>query len=257
MLFFFLCLLFAISSVSCTTHSQENRIFHIVSEVHSNDESVPDEIDLPFVFGNDFDIPGNSEMQIVAEMDEEGTLKALACASGLTLQQIKEIDINTAQRKLTGKKGMIPILRKAAPNVDSYIQVRRLGHTKEYAISLMNSKASKPPISDPDLEKLLKECPEVAPDYVRKHGEGTSVYYIVSDNDIAWLYSNPIQEDGKVLNYYYERYDAKEFDPKYADLIKEVNEKVEARMKSEKDRGDGFLLFFLGLEKGDIKIKRH
>ena len=60
---------------------------------------------------------------------------------------------------------------------------------------------------------------------------GQRVHYVLVDEDIAWDYRVQFKPDGSVDYVMESRRDAKEYDPKYSQTIREVEDEVKARLE--------------------------
>jgi hypothetical protein len=152
-----------------------------------------------------------------------------------------------------------------------YIEARGSGHTKLFLLAAITNRIEPLLIPDTDLRVLVLNKPLLPVSWLKKSDSGTStnkagqiasissvtsivngksktisttnlpaadevcrwVSYIATDGDITWRYVLRFKPNGK-LDYIDEsKYDAKEYDPRYAAIIKEVNEEVEAEMKKD------------------------
>ena len=152
-----------------------------------------------------------------------------------------------------------------------YVYYREEGHTKEYSLAVITNRLHPPAVSDNWLKMLLKEFPTLPVAMLRRCEQGaytnragteassgtystivqgrliTSNYvnlrtsdevvrwatYILADGELGWLYQvtiDPRRPEPLVCQVIV---DPKQYDPAYRDLIREVEEEVEAQMKRD------------------------
>jgi hypothetical protein len=158
----------------------------------------------------------------------------------------------------------------------SYVRAREEGHTRAFALAALTNRVQASSISDPDLRVLATNRAPLPLSWVRKAESGTTtnkagtvvsrttstrivngktvinetvhvpkvdevcrwVSYTVVDGEVAWRFFVMFKADGS-LNYVHDsRCDAKEYDPKYQKIIKEVEAEVEAEMKKNGNYGE-------------------
>lgn len=179
-------------------------------------------------------------------------------------------------------------------HLGSYVRTRHEGHTKAFLLAALTNSASSSPISDPDLRVLATNRTFLPLSWVRKEESGTTtnkagtvvsrtittrvvnnqtitnetthipkadevcrwVSYIVVDGEIAWRYFVMFNADGS-LNYVSDsKYDAKDYDPKYQKIIKEVEAQVRSEMKKNGSYGKfGSVHGFWHLKRDKLKAK--
>jgi hypothetical protein len=82
------------------------------------------------------------------------------------------------------------------------------------------------------------------------------VSYVLVDGEIAWSYMLNFNADGSLRDVSQRKNDAKEFDPKYAEVITKVNDEAHAEMKAEGTFGQfGSVHTFWSLKKENLKTK--
>jgi hypothetical protein len=153
-----------------------------------------------------------------------------------------------------------------------YADAREAGHTRDFALSAITNKTDLSSISDPDLRAFLKERPSLPADRLKKWASGTYTNkagevasqtttttirdgkiettnlkeipkddvvgrwatYVLVDGEVASEYSVQFKPDGSVYRVMGESLrDAKEFDPKYTQTIKDAMDQAEAELKKE------------------------
>jgi hypothetical protein len=145
-----------------------------------------------------------------------------------------------------------------------YSASRDEGHTRDFCMAALTNRTDLSSVTDPYLRALLKERPMLPADrltnsastaYTNKAGTivsqststtfvngkmvttnvtekpkgdevGQRVDYVLVDGEIAWVYFVQFKPDGTVDYVMESRRDAKEFDPKYSQTIKEVEDEV-------------------------------
>jgi len=152
-----------------------------------------------------------------------------------------------------------------------YIRQRVKGHTKEFLVACITNQPQKSALVDTDLQQLGKWRRELPLSWLKAQGSGTTtnkcgdisrwVEYTLVDGDIAEAYLLYFNSDGS-FNYDRseisgdEKFDAKEVDPKYEKLFREVTEEIEAEMKKQGDsKGLGSCHTFWRLKKEKLKQK--
>ena len=155
--------------------------------------------------------------------------------------------------------------REIAP-IDDW---NREWHTKKYLAAALVEKNNLENISDPDLKNLLAKRPELPASWLKKidwpQEEGDFVdeagnehrhaFFVLVDGDIAWTYTLYYGSDGAVSFLWEQKCDAKEYDPKYQDAIREVNQKVSEEMERKNIKGLGSCHTFWELKKKYLKAK--
>jgi hypothetical protein len=155
--------------------------------------------------------------------------------------------------------------------IESYARARAEGHTKGFLLAAMTNKPPATVISDPDLRALLKARPTLPVHLLRKVDSGTKtnhagevsgrsssfvmidgkvqtndvtyiqtqeeicrwVIYVLVDGEIAWRHVAQFKPDGSLGDITTWKQDAKDFDPKYRQVIEEVEKEVRAVMKQK------------------------
>jgi len=175
-----------------------------------------------------------------------------------------------------------------------YVQMRDDGHTKEFTVAVLTKKPTPITTSDPDLRVLLTRAPMLDAAQLRKLGSGTYtnkagkiastsssvtytdgklktstftnmptndevhrwVSYVLIDGDIAWQYDLRFMFIGNDATIEHTKCDAKEFDPKYMQIIKDVEVEVDAEMKRNGTSGKlGSVHTFWGLTQDKLSAK--
>ncbi|MGA2241446.1 MAG: hypothetical protein ABSH11_05350 [Verrucomicrobiota bacterium] len=178
--------------------------------------------------------------------------------------------------------------------LEAYVMGREQGHTKEFILSSFTNRTNVSAISDPDLCVLLQNEPAIPASWLKRSQTGTftnkagqtawrkTTYlkengvtrtnetvhipkmdevcrwtsYTLTDGDVAWRYVITFNADASLRDINCERMDAKELDPKYADIIKAVEVEVEAEMEKQCIRGRfGSVHTFWRLKKEKLKAR--
>jgi len=178
--------------------------------------------------------------------------------------------------------------------INQYIQMRDDGHTKEFTIAVLTKKPTLITTSDPDLRVLLRRAPMLDAAQLRKIDSGTYtnkagqissistsvtsrngtvrtnsvtnapttdeigrwVSYVLIDGDIAWQYDLRFMFSGEDATIIRTKCDAKEFDLKYMQIIKDVEAEVAAEMKQNGTSGKlGSIHDFWGMTQDKLKAK--
>lgn len=131
--------------------------------------------------------------------------------------------------------------------LDYYIESRLNGHTKEYVDASLNYKIDKMnlvhPI-DPDLQLLINNQPLIPSKWLKKMGEsritdttGTltkiRVDFSLVDDGIDWRYTVSHNPDGSFEGVSMFKHDAKEINPKYKEVMREVDDEITAAMRKD------------------------
>jgi hypothetical protein len=168
-------------------------------------------------------------------------------------------------------------LRAIEPRLRTYIAAREEGHTKAFLFAALTNSVAPAQVADPDLRALLLKEPLIPLAWVKKADSGTTtnkagqiagistavsiidgrmettsvtnqptadevcrwVSYGVKDGGIEWVYTLNYKQDGELDYIHPSRRDAKESDPKYQTIIKEVEDEVDAEMKRKGTFGKG------------------
>jgi hypothetical protein len=176
----------------------------------------------------------------------------------------------------------------------NYLRAREEGHTKEFLLSALTNRMELSKISDPYLRAIAKEEPLIPVHLLKKLQSGTSTnkagevktrtttieiingksitnetthipkvdeisrwakYYLV-DGEIGWEYFVRFEADGTFEGSREGRCDAKEFDPRFQQIIKDVEEEAHVEMKKDGSFGKlGSVHTFWNLKKEKLKAK--
>ncbi|HWI55735.1 MAG TPA: hypothetical protein VNZ22_00810 [Bacillota bacterium] len=177
--------------------------------------------------------------------------------------------------------------------LQAYVRSREEGHTREFFLAAITNSATPSSKVDRDMKALLAAHPLLPPSWLKKVESGTItnkagqaarrtttttlingkevtreqvhvpkvdevcrwVAYQLTDGEIAWRYTVQFKADGS-LDYVREsRYDAKDYDPEYQKIIKEVESEVTAQMTKTGNDGLGSSLTFWLLKKEKLRLK--
>jgi len=178
--------------------------------------------------------------------------------------------------------------------LEAYVMGREQGHTKEFMLSSFTSQTNVSTISDPDLRVLVQNELSLPASWLKKSQTGTytnkagqvawrkttldtkngvtktneTVHvpkmdevcrwtsYTLTDGEVAWRYVLTFHADASLRDINCQRMDAKELDPKYADIIKAVEVEAEAEMEKQGIRGKfGSVHTFWLLKKEKLKAR--
>jgi hypothetical protein len=196
----------------------------------------------------------------------EKDLESVQLARFGDTKETEFIDISLCQIGNSGKAFELlnPILRQ-------YVEGREEGHTREYIISAITNQPVNPSVPDRDLRAIMSKRKLIAASWLKKTdagaitnkaGEITStqttitivngklqtneivnipktievchwVQYTIVDGEIAWCYVVLHKADGSVNRVDQEKYDAKEFDPKFKETMEDVKDEVDVKMKHQ------------------------
>jgi hypothetical protein len=177
---------------------------------------------------------------------------------------------NKLRKSIIGIALLVVIVLSIVLNWDVHgiPDIRREWHTKEYLDAVAAGKNDVNNISDPDLKNLLIREPELPLTWIRKiyypdvrnsyinqeGNEASYAFFILIDGDIAWHYQ--LCYDNKIIKSLIEqRFDAKEFDPKYETIFQEVDQKVNEIMKRKNIKGLGSCYYYWDLKKKYLKTE--
>ena len=176
----------------------------------------------------------------------------------------------------------------------AYISSREQGHTRQFLLAAITNRMQLLSIPDTDLRVLVLNKPFLPASWLKKVDSGTRtnkagqiagisyvttfvngefqtttttnlpvvdeicrwVSYTATDGEITWEYVVNFKANGK-LDYIYEsKRDAKENDPRYFTIMKDVDEEVEAEMKKNGSYGGlGSIHTFWQLKREKLKAK--
>lgn len=209
----------------------------------------------------------NSPTQIVNELRDERLIGKLARAALMKPDEFGKIDISFGQDgfAIRGDLKSEAQFQNVVNVAKDYIEQRLSGHTKEYLIDSLEAKVAKAETSDHTLGMLLRRYPELPPSWLKKTADWTTtdtarspvryIVYTLIDGEVAWDYTVTILSDGSQGGVGCENMDAKDRDPKYVKIMKEVNAKVKARMKKGNVQGLGSCLVFWEWKKDSLRGK--
>jgi hypothetical protein len=174
-----------------------------------------------------------------------------------------------------------------------YVRAREDGHTRGFLLAAITNPAPSS-ISDRDLKALLGSQPLLPASWLRRADSGTVtnkagqvasrtvttktingkevssetvhipkvdeacrwVSYTVADGEIGWCYLIKFKADGSVDYVEESRCDAKEYDPRYQKVMKEVEREVTAAMKKDGSYGQfGSCRAFWHLKREKLKAR--
>jgi len=182
----------------------------------------------------------NTPSAIVKETLDRTFLRHIAHAKGLTEDDLKTIKITATD----DHKDVM--LYQFGPNnntfeilgniLELYGKRRLEGHTKDFLLLAITNAPPNQESLPPHIRILLKETSLIPVTAFQKYESGTAtneegrisswVIYTVTDGDITWSYSLSFKSDGAFDRISTFRHDAKEFDPKYREIIKEVESEI-------------------------------
>jgi hypothetical protein len=182
----------------------------------------------------------NTPEAIVKEILDPKLLRLIAQAKGLQEEDLATIKIEAA---CDNKEAIIYQLGKndkafkaLLPTLEDYGKRRLEGHTKDFLLLAITNAPPQQESLSPHLKILLKETSLIpihafknAGSHSLTNGEGsctTTAVYTVTDGDITWCYYLSFKADGSFDRMSHSRHDSKEFDPKYRDIIKEVDNEI-------------------------------
>jgi hypothetical protein len=177
--------------------------------------------------------------------------------------------------------------------LNAYAQQRAAGHTKEFLFAALTNHLKAASITNLYLRAILTNQPwvpvnrlvkEASETYTNRAGEILSVAsfttitngkeetvwstncpskdtvmllnsYSVVDGPIGWRYSFSFYPDGQIENSDCSRCDPMDLDSKYASLIKQVDDEVEAEIKRKTIHGLGTIHYFWDRKKEILKQK--
>ena len=175
-----------------------------------------------------------------------------------------------------------------------YVRGRQEGHTKSYMVAAFTNVVPPSAISDPDLRVLVSQKSHLPVSWLEKGQSGTRtnkagvmsrhtitvtvvdgrtvtnefihipkvdelcrwVSYNLADGEISWRYIVQFKADGSLEDICEIKCDAKEVDPQYQKVIKEVEGDVRAEMKKNGSSGNlGSVHIFWELKKEKLKSR--
>jgi hypothetical protein len=157
----------------------------------------------------------------------------------------------------------------------TYVRARQEGHTRAFLLAALTNRVQPSSIADPDLRVLASNRALLPLSWLRKAESGTTtnkagtvvsrttsttivngktvtnetvhvpkvdevcrwVSYTVVDGEVAWRFFVMFKADGSLDYVRDSKCDAKEYDPKYQKIIKEVQAEVQAEMKKNGSYG--------------------
>ncbi len=176
--------------------------------------------------------------------------------------------------------------------VDSYVKARSAGHTRKLLMSSLINSHPSPACDDPGMRAIVDSQPWIPISALKLEETGvmtnkagkevsrtTSISsvngisvtnevadipktdevrkwacYILLDGDLCWQYGIQFKANGSVAFITDSKYDSKDFDPKYKDLIAEVEKDVSDIMKKKGSSGKfGSCHLFWQLKKDKLK----
>ena len=193
------------------------------------------------------------------ELEEEDFLKTIEIHLGLKPEDASRLrlEYNPEYEKFElSRNGVHPSIFEAVyRTIERYVYQRKVGHTKEYAYVSLRGNYDVVDSNDKYLQALLRQYPGTPVSWLKKAECKTFRYndcvsYYLIDGGVAWVYEIvPKSRPKGGLFCMWERRDAKDYDVKYQQIIKEVEKQVGLQMKREGIRGLGSIHGFWHLKK--------
>jgi hypothetical protein len=181
-----------------------------------------------------------------------------------------------------------------ADRLGGYVLSRMDGHTRTCLLTAVTNRQPVSSVSDRDLRIVLTNYPMLPPSWFRKVESGTTtnkagrvasrsvtltvvdgrqslrtnayipkqdelcrwISYTLVDGDVGWGYTLRLWSDGSLDRIDASKFDAKEVDPKFEELIKSVDSEVEAEMKQSGTFGRlGSIHTYWRLKKEKLKAR--
>jgi hypothetical protein len=111
---------------------------------------------------------------------------------------------------------------------------RSAGHTRDYLLASFRERGHPLPTNvSPVVKAFMINHPEVPFAWIRVQNTGSGVASIgVVDGELAWCHSSLCHPNGKFSQCLSDLCDSKEFDPKYTNIIAQVEKEIGAKMKA-------------------------
>lgn len=202
---------------------------------------------VPGYFRSGISANQNEKTNIIAEINSPDTRKLLSQVSGVPEWRFE--NLATSLDADGNFKWNRSIPAGLGPSIQLYLSARTEGHTEAYAREVLLA-SDKTPSGATSFLKLFRKKDDfdykVIPEsrvrnvkYDMADGVSRVSSFLVIDGELAWQYCLCYKPDGSFDVASDELYDAMEFDPKFAGLMKEAKQAVEARMKAESISGFG------------------
>jgi len=240
-------------------------------------------------------LTNNTPEEIWKELQDANTIRLIASCNDLATKDLATVEISQENGELElyqiGVSGKA--FKVMEEQLGIYAKARDAGHTREFCLAAITNRPDLSTISDPFLRAFLKERPMLPAGrviklssvaYTNKAGDilsqgtttsfvngkfkttnsteiqkidevGREITYVLIDGEIAWEYQVQFKSDGSVRYLRETRYDAKEFDPKYGQAIKDANDQATAGMKKQGIQGRGSVHLFWSLVQKKLKEK--
>lgn len=176
----------------------------------------------------------------------------------------------------------------------NYARAREEGHTRAFILAALTNRAAPSTIVDGDLRAIATNRALLPVSWLKKAESGTRtnkagqvvshkvsttfvngrtvtnetthipqveevcrwVSYTLVDGEIAWRYFVQFKADGALDYIHDSKYDAKEYDPKYQKMIKDVEDEVRGEMKRDGSFGRfGSVHTFWHLKKEKLRVR--
>jgi len=217
------------------------------------------------------DLPHNSSEQIRKELSDTNLLRLIAKDAGLTEEELTTVTLAPDRAHLTlyllGTNDKA--FKILGARLTSYIGARHDGHTSAFLLTAITNRAPPLSIADPDLRMLALNEPFLPVALMKRVASGAQtnrageiagisttttiingklrtttvtnvpasdeihrwVEYEVADGELDWSYMVHFEADGGSDSVSQFRRDAKDGDPRFLTVIKEVEDEAHADMK--------------------------
>jgi len=240
---------------------------------------------------NRLNLTNNTPEEIRRELLDTNTSRLIARFNSLSEEDLATIQISedNGEVEVYGIGNSDRAFKKMSEQLRIYAASRDEGHTRDFCMAALTNRTDLSSVTNPFLRALLKERPTLPADrltnsastsHTNKAGSivsqstSTTVVngkmvttnftekpkvdevvqtddYVLVDGEIAWVYFVQFKPDGAVDYVMESRRDAKEFDPKYSQTIKEVEDDV----KKAGIRGRGGVHVFWSIVQKKLKYK--
>lgn len=236
----------------------------------------------------------NDGGRVARELTDPEILSIVAEAGGVTRSELKKHVVERDGAFYFKCRDNDRTSDLISRSIAKYMFARAEGHTKEFTIAALRERAVRFLPADPVLRFLTTNQSLIATSWLKKDDSGTrtntliefadsidsitapetdeprypigkpikvdpadilkwSLYFAV-DGEIAWTYSVQCRGDGSFVTLSESRCDAKEYDPKFRDVIAAVEQEAIAEMKKSGDYGQfGSVHGFWSLKKAKLK----
>lgn len=211
---------------------------------------------------HNFSANSNDVTTVSLEVNSPSFRSLVARAAGVAAWRVRNLGVQFDGEDVSNYVYSKRVNDKVDNVVFAYLSCRSDGHSAAYCHDVLQLLANPCPVTNRFLADISKQEGVIPSKWIRNvvasksTDGGTYREFLVIEGEIAWSYYVSYRSDGRFQSGSSEKLDAIEFNPAYTNVIKEVVNQVEERMKKEGSYGQfGSCHQFWALKKQLLKEK--